>query len=369
MHSHPDSSARRPARPARRLPALLALLALLLAACGTELGQADAAAVVNETEIPVSQLEERYEQAIATPEVAAQLEADPEATQSQLEAQLLTQLVQSQLLQQGADDLGVEVTDADVAAQREQLVEQVGGEEAFQSIVDENDLSEEQLDELLRDLALQEAVTEELTAGTEVPEEEVQAFYEQNYGPTVNARHILVETEEQAQEVLDRLAAGEEFAAIAEEVSTDPGSAQQGGDLGEISQGQTVPEFDEAVFGAEVGEIVGPVQTQFGYHVIEVTGQQAAPPLEEVRDEVVAGVQGPQRQEAVQQWLQEQVAAAEVVVNPRFGEWNAEAGQVVPEEPLGAVTEVPQDAGTPPTTSTPTAPADTEPVPVPTATE
>ena len=359
-------------RPTRRsrllLVALGALLSVVLAACGdTELGQAGTAATVNDAEVTVEELEQRYEEAAQTPQVAQQLEANPEATRQQLEAQVLTQLIQSELLRQGAEELGVEVTDADIADQREQLVEQVGGEEALQTLLEDNGISEDQLDELLHDLALQQKVTEHLTADLEVSDQQVQEFYEQNYGPTVSARHILVEDEAQAQEVLDRLEAGEDFAAVAEEVSTD-GSAAQGGDLGEISRGQTVPEFEEAVFGAEPGELVGPVETQFGFHVIEVTDRQQAPPLEEVRDEVVQQIQAPERQQAVQQWLQEQVSEAEVEVNPRFGEWDPELGQVVPEEPLGTVSEVPtQPAATEPVTGTeqPQAPAD----PAPTVTE
>lgn len=331
----------------RRLIALVGALTLLLAACGTEVGQADSAAVVNDTEIPVSELEERYEQALETPQVAEQLEADPEATRERLQAQLLTQLIQSRLLREGAEQLGVEVTEEDIATQRERIVEQVGGEEAFQSLIEDNGLSEEQLDELLRDVALQEKVTEALSADLEVSDADVQEFYEQNYGQTVSARHILTETEQEARDALERVEGGEDFAAVAEDVSTDPGSAQQGGDLGEVSPGQTVPEFDEALFGAETGEVVGPIETQFGYHIIEVTGQQDAPPLEEVREEIVSQVQGPQRQQAVQEWLQEQIAAAEVEVNPRFGTWDPDAGQVVVEDPLGTVEDQPAADPTP----------------------
>ena len=344
-------------RPRLLLAALGSLLAVVLAACGdTDLGQAGTAATVNDAEITVEELEQRYDEATQTPQVAQQLEADPEGTRPQLEAQLLTQLVQSQLLRQGAEELGVEVTEADIATQRERLVEQVGGEEALQGLLEENGISEDQLSELLHDLALQEKVTDHLTADLEVTDQQVQEFYEQNYGPTVSARHILVDDEAQAQAVLDRLEAGEDFAAVAEEVSTDTGSAAQGGDLGEVTRGQTVPEFEEAVFGAEPGQVVGPVETQFGFHVIEVTDRQEAPPLEEVREEVVEQVQGPERQQAVQEWLLEQVSAAEVEVNPRFGVWDAELGQVVPEDPLGTVSEVPTEpAATEPAATEPAA--------------
>jgi parvulin-like peptidyl-prolyl isomerase len=95
----------------------------------------------------------------------------------------------------------------------------------------------------------------------------------------VRSRHILLRVDEersseQAREQLAalraRLAAGEDFAFLAAEVSEDPGSAAQGGDLGFFGRGQMVPEFEEAAFAAQVGELVGPVETSFGLHLIEV---------------------------------------------------------------------------------------------------
>ena len=83
------------------------------------------------------------------------------------------------------------------------------------------------------------------------------------------ARHILVDSEEQAQELIRQIENGADFAQLAAEHSNCP-SGQSGGDLGEFSQGQMVPEFDHVVFNDAVGEIHGPVATQFGYHIIEI---------------------------------------------------------------------------------------------------
>ncbi|MFN3162615.1 MAG: peptidylprolyl isomerase [Pseudohongiellaceae bacterium] len=86
------------------------------------------------------------------------------------------------------------------------------------------------------------------------------------------ARHILVETEEQCQALKDRIEAGEDFADIAREFSTCPSKAQ-GGDLGQFGPGMMVKEFDEVVFSADVNSLQGPVKTQFGYHLLEVTSR------------------------------------------------------------------------------------------------
>ena len=87
-----------------------------------------------------------------------------------------------------------------------------------------------------------------------------------------NARHILVPTLEACEDLKRRIEGGEDFAQMAREHSQCP-SGRQGGDLGQFGRGQMVKEFDEMVFGGEVGKVLGPVQTQFGYHLIEVTSR------------------------------------------------------------------------------------------------
>lgn len=86
------------------------------------------------------------------------------------------------------------------------------------------------------------------------------------------ARHILVSTKEACENLKTKIEAGEDFAAIAKSHSTCP-SGKQGGDLGEFGPGQMVKEFDSVVFNAELGKVHGPVQTQFGYHLLEITSR------------------------------------------------------------------------------------------------
>jgi peptidyl-prolyl cis-trans isomerase C len=87
-----------------------------------------------------------------------------------------------------------------------------------------------------------------------------------------SARHILVETEKGCQALKGQIEAGADFAGLAREHSQCP-SGQQGGDLGEFTQGQMVPEFDRVVFTGELSKVHGPVQTQFGYHLLEITSR------------------------------------------------------------------------------------------------
>ena len=89
---------------------------------------------------------------------------------------------------------------------------------------------------------------------------------------SASARHILVETKEQCEDLKSQIENGEDFAALAAKHSQCPSGAQ-GGELGTFSPGQMVKEFDTVVFNDEVGKVHGPVETQFGFHLVEVTNR------------------------------------------------------------------------------------------------
>ena len=331
----------------------LLALSLLLAVAGCAAGaDPNLAASVNGVDITIAEVEERLEVIRQNPQAVEQLANDPDGQiLRQAENDVLNDLIIQSLLQQSAaDELGVEVTDADVEAQREAVVEQIGGQEAFDQVIEQQGLSEEQVDTELRRLALNEAISAQFAEDADISDEDVEAFYEENaetrFLPTATARHILVTDEATAQSAIDRIAGGEDFAAVATELSTDTGSGAQGGDLGELRPGDTVPEFDEALFNSPVGEVVGPIQTEFGFHVLEVLerddeGPELADVEEEIRDELAAT----STQTQVEEFISEQSANAEVTVNPRFGEWNAESGRVEAEPPLGDASEGAAPAG------------------------
>jgi len=90
--------------------------------------------------------------------------------------------------------------------------------------------------------------------------------------PKASARHILVATKESCEELKSQIEAGADFAKIAQEYSQCP-SGKEGGNLGEFMPGQMVEEFDKVVFSAEVGKVHGPIKTDFGYHLIEITNR------------------------------------------------------------------------------------------------
>lgn len=123
-------------------------------------------------------------------------------------------------------------------------------------------------------------------------EEDAKKFYEENKEKfvrpmTVTASHILVDTEEKADEIYAAIEGGKDFAEAATEFSSCP-SKERGGDLGPFGKGQMVPEFEEAALAMEVGKVSSPVKTQFGFHIIKLTDktEEGTSPYEEVKAQI-----------------------------------------------------------------------------------
>lgn len=150
--------------------------------------------------------------------------------------------------------------------------------------------------EFLRERALHSAFIEQDVAGT-ITDKQVRARYDKRIADTppaneIRARHILVDTKKEAEEIIGALDAGGDFAEIAKEKSKD-GSAEKGGDLGYFAPGQMVGPFEKAAFGLDVGEYTEkPVKTRFGWHVIKVEDKRAQQPpsFEEVKDRIRAAM-------------------------------------------------------------------------------
>ena len=136
----------------------------------------------------------------------------------------------------------------------------------------------------VKEQLLMEYAISKCVESVRVTEEDVRGYYdshkdEMNEGETVNASHILVDSEEKATELLNAINAGEiSFEDAARDNSSCPSSAQ-GGNLGDFGRGQMVPEFDTACFEMEEGEVRGPVKTQFGYHLIRLNKKNPAEAL------------------------------------------------------------------------------------------
>ncbi len=180
---------------------------------------------------------------------------------------------------------------------REQCLQQLISLHLFAKLGEQQELNQtKEYEEILlnakRDILAQMAMTQ-MMKNVDVTDDEVEKFYNENQknfeqGASVNAKHILVDSEDKCKELLELLQAGEkEFEVAAQEFSTCP-SGKNGGQLGEFRRGQMVKEFEDAAFAAEIGTIVGPVKTQFGYHLIKVESKKEATtiPFADVKENI-----------------------------------------------------------------------------------
>ncbi len=158
----------------------------------------------------------------------------------------------------------------------------------------------------LKDNLLASYAGEKAISGASVTDAEVKEYYEANKaefltGETVNASHILVDSEEKADKIYSEIASGAKtFEDAAREYSSCPSKAN-GGNLGDFGKGQMVPEFDSAVFAMEEGEITkSPVKTQFGYHLIKLISKSESKetPFEEIKEELKMGLLNEKRRKA-----------------------------------------------------------------------
>ena len=179
--------------------------------------------------------------------------------------------------------------------------------EAQKNLYEHNAAFKAQLEKVKEDMLINFAASKVLDEVKDATDEEVKKYYDDNMDKfqkceSVNASHILVDSEEKANEILAKINAGEiSFEDAARENSTCP-SKDNGGNLGEFTRGQMVPEFDEAVFSMETGAVSAPVKTQFGYHLIKLISKSEASTydFEEIKAQLTDMVNQEKKQNAFQ---------------------------------------------------------------------
>lgn len=278
---------------------VLAVLAVIAAIYSVS-SQQEVAARVNGEPIYLSAIEERYENL-------------PETTKEQTSVDaLLESAITEKIVTQEAQKLGVSVSEEEIDAFMEQVfVSQGMPKEEFLSRAQDLGFTEVQLRERFRlQLVLRKLVDRVLNTQGAISEEEARTYYEENrdgfaQNAQVHARHILVESEEEALKLLDELRAGENFSQLARNASIGP-SAAQGGDLGFFARGSMVPAFEDVAFNLSAGEVSQPVKTQFGWHLITVVDRKPAktPSFAEVRPQLLQVLQQQRAQQMVEDYVQ-----------------------------------------------------------------
>ncbi|WP_071459071.1 peptidylprolyl isomerase [Bacillus massilinigeriensis] len=207
------------------------------------------------------------------------------------------------------------VTDEEVDKKLKELKEELG--ENFELVLQQNNLkNEKELKKVLKDqIMMEKAAMKDI----KVSEKDIKKSYDE-YKPDIKASHILVEAKDEKliNEIKAKLDKGEKFEGIAKEFSKDPGSAQNGGDLGYFGPGKMVPEFEKAAYSLKVGEISKPVKTEMGWHIIKLTDKKEKKSYDEMKDKLEYDLKlskvDPQK---MQQNLQDEVKAADVKIKDK----------------------------------------------------
>jgi foldase protein PrsA len=297
----------------KKLSILLVLAALGLAACGSGGG---VAATVNGVDIRVSDVE-----GLLDP-------ADGATIPKEEFAGALGFLVQQQIVSEAAEaDFGIVIEDSEIDAEANTIFEEAQGEgQTKEEFLEAQGITEDLLRRFAHSQLLVGEISELLEADLEEPTQqeidgvisEAEALY--------CASHILVATEQEATDVAARLEAGEEFAALAGELSTDTGSGAQGGDIGCSAPDVYDPAFAAALTAAEVDVPTDPVESQFGWHII-LLREDEVPTADEARATLTSEAVN----EAANTWFTDQFEKAEVSVDSEYGTWQATpTPQVVP---------------------------------------
>jgi foldase protein PrsA len=223
-------------------------------------------------------------------------------------------LIREKIVDQAMKTAGLTVSNQEIDDAINKIKQQIGGEEQFQSALAQANMT---VESLRQNQAFRLKITKILSKDIVVDDATLKKYFDENIAQfdkrQVHARHILVASEQEAKDVKAQLDKGGDFAAIAKEKSTDTSNKDQGGDLGFFGFGKMDPEFEKAAFALKKGEISGPVQSSFGFHIIQVVDTSGtAPTFDAVKADVKAAYMDAQVQEKAPQWLTEQQDKAKI---------------------------------------------------------
>jgi foldase protein PrsA len=242
----------------------------------------------------------------------------PAAQKKQIEKQIRNQVVDSlvreQVMEIGAKKEGISVSDAEIDKKINEIKKQFPKAGQLEDLLKKQGQTIDDLKSNLKTQLLGERLRSKLTKGKiKITDKEIQDYYNKNKfqfkdQDKVKAQHILLKTKEKAEEVLAKVKAGEDFAKLAKQFSTDPGSKESGGDLGYFDKNQMVPEFSKVAFSLKVGEISGVVKSQFGYHIIKVQDKKSAKDksFAEVKSQIKTMIKQQKETEIINKWIEEQ---------------------------------------------------------------
>jgi peptidyl-prolyl cis-trans isomerase C len=200
------------------------------------------------------------------------------------------------------------------------IVREIILEQAKKDGIDKDKEVADRMEDLRKRLIVETYLKKKVEKEAQISDTEMKKFYDENKekfkaGDQVKASHILVKSEKEAEDVLAKLKGGAKFDELAKKYSTDS-TAAKGGDLGWFPKGAMVPEFEKVAFGMKEGETSGIVKTQFGYHIIMVTGKRPAgiTPYEEVKEQIRANLLPTKQQEIFTKMKDEMKKSAKISI-------------------------------------------------------
>ena len=240
-----------------------------------------------------------------------------------LAAGWLTFIIQDKLVAHEVERRRLQVTPADAEEAKAQLAAQFGSDEAVAAFP--KWFQDRTIERNARAVALRSALS-----GVDFSEDSLRKYFEAHKADFSEncVAHILVRTKAEADSVLARLKGGEDFAAVAKQVSVDKGSGAKGGDLACNPKGAFVPEFDQAASELPVGQLSDPVQTQYGFHIILVKERKDTP-YDSAKEQVRALLNA-ETQNAYRQFLRQALTSARITVDKRYGTFEPPAAGQVP---------------------------------------
>ncbi|HBV86098.1 MAG TPA: foldase [Desulfosporosinus sp.] len=226
-------------------------------------------------------------------------------------SEALDSLIQQSIIKQESEKQSIQVSEADIDTELATVKASFDSEDAFNQALETSGMT---LDDLRKNILTNIQIIRLLEAETPITEEEIQLYFETNkdtlgVAEEVKASHILVETEELANEVKAKIVAGEDFAELAKQYSTDESTKELGGDLGFFAKGDMVQEFEEVAFSLEVGIVSAPVKTEYGYHIIKIEDKTEAKvaTLEDSTAKIKAALLEEKLDTEFDPWLQERL--------------------------------------------------------------
>jgi parvulin-like peptidyl-prolyl isomerase len=281
-------------------------------------------AEVNDTGITYQQWQNAFTSSISQYDNQT-LSSMSDETLAAIKNSVTDQLVNSTLLHQYAEDQDISISTSEVDDEIGKIRDNFDSETKFNEALKRSSLTINQLkDSLSSQLMINKALEQEYEK-IEITEEEISQYYEENedsfFQPEkIKARHILVESKEEAESILNQLNDGiVDFDKLARENSICP-SSEQGGDLGYFTRGQMVKEFEDAAFSLEVGETSEIVQTEFGYHIIicDDIQEEHKPTFEEVKGNIENILTSRKQNEAVESLVTQLREEAHIKINYDF---------------------------------------------------